>query len=312
MMETKARSAVKTERLYECPDPSRLGRSTKTVFMTLCRGSMLYSDLIDGIEENPRTIRSSLFRLKKYNLIRLGNDSFYSLTPNGEAYRASFESSLGIRLGLPIRHPPPDELGQAKRNEEWIHAQIPEESSQINNQELEVSLKRACSELEVSSTTFPIQSSLGTITHDHQSDQPQGLVPSSLAWWRGINDKAIASRVAGKAPRLWTEVEKESVLDSIASWRKETSPTQHESKIVGTILVNACIHADVPANNVIFKTVQEAAQFFELSEDEITNAIGTLKQRRIAYLYEVHEAEWKVGIYLDFLDLLRSGRWTYA
>ena len=66
-----------------------------------------------------------------------------------------------------------------------------------------------------------------------------------------------------------------------------------------------------PWNQKFFKDKHDAAEFFELTVEEFDEAMNSLGKggRNFAYYYEI-DGRKKAGIYVEWLELLRKGRWT--
>ena len=90
-------------------------------------------------------------------------------------------------------------------------------------------------------------------------------------------------------------------------WRKEANPSDDEKLIVDKIFFSHCMDAQHPSNYKRVKDRKSAADYFHLSLDVFNDAIGKLIDNGIAYYFDGYHNK-KVGIYVDWLDLLKSGR----
>ena len=105
-----------------------------------------------------------------------------------------------------------------------------------------------------------------------------------------------------------TDEEKTLAFEAVRSWKEIAQPSSAEEIIISKMLSCVVFNPERPWNQKFFKDKHDAAEFFELTDDEFGEAIHSLGKggRNFAYYYEI-DGKKKAGLYVQWLELLEKG-----
>jgi len=298
------------------PAPSRIWGATPHVLEAIEKiGSAyrveIFSEVGGESEQNSEAIR----RLVRYGLVAKDEENRFLLTKSGIEYCKILPGRKKNRLEEPQRVENEGRTGLPALPEERTAKAAPPAVTTTTKEVLPTLVQprqiQAQNELKTNSTN----------TNRSQIDQTFRNRPELTDLDRQFLDgfehhpplQQPMARDRGRSGRRnrpflgFSEKETDTVLPTLGMWRKEANPSEDEKLIVDKIFFSHCMDAQHPSNYKRVKDRKSAADYFHLSLDVFNDAIGKLIDNGIAYYFDGYHNK-KVGIYVDWLDLLKSGR----
>lgn len=299
------------------PAPSRIWGATPKVLAALEAGCLYRVEVFSIVDDEPeQNVGEALRRLVRYGLVRKDKDNRFTLTQSGIEYckilpgRNHMEEIPGVenegRTGWPA---PPEELAikaapRAVTTTTQEYSPIDRHLVQIQAQTEPRTLDLNTNRSEIDQKYTKDRPELTELERQFLEANERGQPELQQSLQRPRSGRAYHQKFNG-----FSEREEDKILSTLRIWKEVTGPSDEEKEIVDKIVFSQCMDDEYPSNYKRVKDRQDAATYFCLSLEAFNTAIARLRDHRIAYFYDGY-CDKKVGIYLDWLNLLKNGRFS--